>query len=489
MRKDYDSKEVKRKSKYKRFCPVPMRPRRNMTQDEFIKEATKVHDGKYSYEKVEFVSLSKKVIITCPIHGDFEQTGKEHLKGQGCPKCRYDTISKKRRKGTEKFIQEAKEIHGNKYDYSKVEYKNSKTKVCLICPEHGEFYITPESHLIGGGCSKCSKKYHYTTEEFIEKAREVHGDRFDYGKTEYKNAKTKVCIICPKHGEFWQLPIVHLRGADCLACSYEKRGMGLSSGKEKFIEKARKVHGDKYNYSKVEYKNNCTPVTIICPEHGEFKQIPAVHTDLKSGCPKCCEQRNIKYENDEWIKKASEVHDSKYDYSKVEYKNAKEKVCIICPDHGEFWQMPTRHLSGSGCPSCNNSKLENDISKILKENNMEFKREYTKGFGRLRCDFYVEKLNLIIECQGEQHFHGIKFRAEDDDITIQKRFEKQVENDKIKNEICKKNGYTILYYTLFKNLKFKPVLNPLYNGIYTKDNLITGKKAFLKKLSKIMQII
>ena len=113
-----------------------------------------------------------------------------------------------------------KKFIGNKYDYSKVEYVNNRTKVCIICSEHGEFWQTPNSHLKGCGCSNCRKKImsnklSYTSEIFIQKAREVHGNKYDYSKVEYKDFYTKVCIICPIHGEFWQKPNIHIRTKIC----------------------------------------------------------------------------------------------------------------------------------------------------------------------------------------------------------------------------------------------------------------------------------
>lgn len=119
---------------------------------------------------------------------------------------------------TQDFIKKAQEKHGDKYDYSKVDYKNAHTKICIICPEHGEFWQTPTSHLQGTKCPKCSGKFHYTTQDFIEKAKQIHGDKYDYSKVEYKNNSTKVCIVCPEHGEFWQTPVNHLTGNGCPNC-------------------------------------------------------------------------------------------------------------------------------------------------------------------------------------------------------------------------------------------------------------------------------
>ena len=148
-----------------------------------------------------------------------------------------------KKSNTKEFIEKAKEVHGDKYDYSKVEYIDANTKVCIVCPIHGEFWQKPSNHLQGKGCLVCAQRRNtITKEEFIKKAREVHGDKYDYSKVEYITSTTKVCIICPKHGEFWQTPCSHLQGCGCNKCR--------SLATEEFIEKARKVYGDKYDYSK-----------------------------------------------------------------------------------------------------------------------------------------------------------------------------------------------------------------------------------------------
>lgn len=121
----------------------------------------------------------------------------------------------------------------------------------------------------------------YTTESWVQKAKALNGGDYDYSKVQYITYKEKVCIICPKHGEFWQKPITHLEGHGCPKCAGNNRHT-----KESFVESAIKVHGNRYDYSKVEYKNNATHVTIICPEHGEFEQTPNMHLRGR-GCPYC----------------------------------------------------------------------------------------------------------------------------------------------------------------------------------------------------------
>ena len=244
--------------------------------DDFIRMAKEVHGDKYDYSKTVYSKMRDKVCIICPEHGEFWQKAQHHINGVGCPECSGRHIMT-----TEEFIKKAKEVHGDKYDYSKVDYVNIKTKVCIICPEHGEFTQNPYSHLKGIGCAKCANRKKLTKSDVINRFREVHGDKYDYSKVEYVNTQTKVCIICPEHGEFWQLPTEHWKGSNCPAC------YGRNMTTEEFIKKAKEVHGDKYDYSKVVYKGTDTLVTIICPEHGEFTQTPYHHLRRRHGCPNC----------------------------------------------------------------------------------------------------------------------------------------------------------------------------------------------------------
>ena len=413
---------------------------------EFIEKAHKFHGDKYDYSKVDYKDNKTKVCIICKKHGEFWQMPKDHLSGRGCPTCGSTSALTK-----DGFIKKARKVHGDKYDYSKVDYVNSATKVCIICskPGHGEFEQTPNHHLSGCGCHKCgvenrSKKRTSTKEEFIEKSKEKHGDKYDYSKVKYVDAKSKVCVVCPEHGEFWQIPYHHTKGCCCPKCGAEKK----TSSKEKFIKKARKLHGDKYDYSKVEYVNSYTKVCIICPEHGEFEQMPYQHTN-GSGCPKCKGDKireSLSYSKEDFIKKANETHNDKYDYTKVEYVNANTKVCIICSKHGEFEQIPSEHIRGNGCPKCNLSHLERSVMNYLDEVKISY--DYQKRFkwlGMQSLDFYLPDYNVGIECQGEQHFFPVDFAGNGVEWAC-KEFDKLVSRDKRKKALCEKHGIKLLYF-------------------------------------------
>ena len=147
-----------------------------------------------------------------------------------------------KKKSNDEFIREVQLIHHNRYDYSKLEYVNNKTKVCIICPDHGEFWQIPSDHLNGKGCPQCAGNVRYNKDTFVEKAKIIHNDRYDYSKVQYVNAHTKVCIICPEHGEFWQTPNNHLNGNGCPLCKNRKIGNVLRDTVEDFIEKSNELN-------------------------------------------------------------------------------------------------------------------------------------------------------------------------------------------------------------------------------------------------------
>lgn len=257
---------------------------------------------------------------------------------------------------TADFIQRACKVHGNRYDYTKVLYVAAKSKVTIICPEHGEFEQTPANHCTGYGCPECGGNKPLTLDRFIERANKIHKGRYDYSRVEFKNVESKVEIICPDHGPFLQRLMSHLKGFGCDRCGRVDTAKKLGHSRERFLEDARQAHGDRYDYSQVEYVNALTKVTIICPDHGPFRQKPANHI-RDVGCPKCGDESTAAKRTrttEDFVREAKEVHGDRYDYSRVEYKSSHEKVEIGCTEHGSFWQSPVNHVKGNkaGCPGC-----------------------------------------------------------------------------------------------------------------------------------------
>ena len=248
-------------------CPECGEGRIRYNNKKIITAFRKVHGDKYDYTLVDYKSSHVKVKILCKQHGAFEQQPANHLSGNGCPNCGGRT-----RYNNEKIINEFRKVHGDKYDYSLVDYKKTNEKVKIICKEHGVFEQQPSYHLVGQGCRDCSSKVSYNNEKIIAAFHKIHRDKYDYTLVDYKSIQKKVKIICKEHGVFEQRPSKHLKGQGCQEC-----GGRTIYNNEKIIVAFRKVHGNKYDYSLVDYKKTNENVKIICSEHGEFKQRAANH--------------------------------------------------------------------------------------------------------------------------------------------------------------------------------------------------------------------
>ena len=331
-----------------------------------------------------------------------------------------------------KFIEKAKLKHGEKYDYSRIEYLNTKTKILIICKLHGEFKQRPDHHLLGSGCPSCSGN-NKKIETFQNEAIKIHADKYDYSFVVYNNIDSKIKIICKKHGEFEQTPRCHLRGNGCQKCSGNKKNTQTD-----VLSNFYKIHGDKFDYSLVKYNGANKNIKIICKEHGEFKQLYTNHLSGQ-GCPKC---RGLYKTNKEFIRECKLKHSNLYDYSKTNYINIKEKIEIICKIHGSFLQKPSNHLSGQGCPSCLFSKGELFIKNYLINNNIEYKTQHTfdecKNKNKLPFDFYLFEKNICIEYNGLQHYKPIEYFGGEIE------FQQRVIRDKIKADYCKINNINLI---------------------------------------------
>lgn len=375
------------------------------------------------------------------------------------------------------FIDKSNKVHNNFYDYSKIEYVNSTTKVCIICPIHGEFWQTPQAHARGNKCPKCANikrgdAFRSNGDDFIKRAIEIHGDQYDYSKVEYRNSNEKVCIICKEHGEFWMTPMNHLLGQGCPKCS----GRGLNT--EEIIEMFKKKHGDKYDYSKVEYVRMHDKVCIICPTHGEFWQTPSKHL-LGQGCPKCgIDKRSLEKNigQDEFIIRCKEIYGDRYDYSQTIYTKMENKVNIICPKHGEFWQKPYDHLHGHGCPKCGliESRSENEIYEYLckylgKENVEHSNRSILNGY---EIDIYIPNLKIGIEYNGLK-WHSEKFRGSQYHL--------------MKLTMANEKGVKLIQIFEDEYINHKEiVLSKLRRLLYIDSNIpsVMGRKCVVKEIDK-----
>ena len=398
----------------------------------YIEECNLFHNNKYDYSIIDLEETKIKII--CPKHGIFLQNKASHKK-YGCKKCAARLRGETQSLGINKFIEKSKNIHGEKYDYSLVEYKNNNTKVNITCKEHGVFSQKPLSHLLGNGCPACGAKSgglknSHDKNKFVEKAVKIHGDKYDYSLVEYKNNNTKVNIICKYHGEFSQLSNNHLSGQGCPKCK------GLNKTISDFLDISKKIHGDKYDYSKVVFDKMKDSVIIICKKHGNFSQTPNGHINKKNGCPKCL---GLNKTTQDFINESQLIHGNLYDYSKSEYILSKLTLTITCKKHGDFSQAPTHHLSGQGCPICKSSKGEKKINDILNNMKIDFRHHYIfKDFTNYEYDFYLPYKNICIEYDGIQHFKPVNY------FGGEKEFEKQKIRDKDKDEYCLRNNIKLI---------------------------------------------
>lgn len=311
------------------------------------------------------------------------------------------------------FIQKAKSVHGDKFRYDNAVYTSARVNLRITCPEHGDFNQMPNNHLRGAGCPSCSGNVRGSA-AFLKKAKEKHGNRYDYSKVEYVRSTDNVIIVCDEHGEFEQSPAVHLRGSGCTQCALTRLGRVAHMTTSVFVERVKSKHGDKYDYSKVDYVNTTTAVTIICPIHGEFEQLARIHL-AGSGCTKCSnEQISIDRfdDTDSFIEKVKLTHGDKYDYSKVEYTGSKDVITIICPDHGEFIQIPNNHQQSQGCPKCSGSgpsKAEQMIFELCQSNVPDMEQSNRTAIAPYELDIYSPSLQLAIEYNGT-YWHSEKYR-------------------------------------------------------------------------------
>jgi hypothetical protein len=364
----------------------------------------------------------------------------------------------------EEFIERVSKSHNYKYIYTNVDYKNGDTPVCVICPIHGEFWIKPELHLRGHGCPKCAKNgIKYTTETFIEKAKEIHKDKCIYTEVDYIDSKTPVTIICPIHGKFQQTPKKHLQGHGCPICGKLKKIEYAETKREEyknnFIVKAELLYNFKYYYGDINYLNNNTKIKLICPEHGEFYVTPRKHLQ-GTECPICTKERIRKlyaYSLEEYIDAVNKIHNYKYDYHLI-----KEYINIICPVHGKFTTMADSHLRGHGCPQCANENniSENKIYEYLKHNiSNEIEKQKTfKWLNGKSLDIYIPSMNIAIEYQGRQHFAPVSIYGGEE------HFLKQKQRDINKYNECKEHNIKLFYFT-----KEKEIPNEYLDIIYTKE--------------------
>jgi hypothetical protein len=461
----------------KKGCPAckKLRPNpRSLTTEEFVKRAIAIYGpNRYRYSN-PYIGTHVRIEIECVKHHTlFIQTPFNHLQNhEGCKKCcKEATFERNRLKPLEKAKSAAPEIILEEI-------------LTMNCGEHGPFDSTIKKlKKFSIACPACrkivnrKKQMEENGQKFIIAAMEKFGDRYDYSKAIYTYCNAPVCIICPEHGEFFHTPKYHLQGNPCSKCSAEERRLipyikklrGSRKSTSVFIQQSIEKHGNIYDYSKTLYIGSKMNVCIICPEHGEFFQKPNSHLSGR-GCNECGIARRAITQTktlNEFVEEASKVHDGKYSYAKTEYIIGAEKVCIICPKHGEFWQKPVVHVQGFGCKGCNETRGENAIRKYLKNSGIIFEPQQRfaecKHINTLPFDFAVfdknKNLVALIEFQGRQHYCSIEIFGGDVNLEVVQR------NDAIKRKYCLDNNIPLLAIPYTELKKVPVMLSEFFNGI------------------------
>jgi hypothetical protein len=321
----------------------------------------------------------------------------------------------------EEFLERARNKHGYKYEYPNLSEKILSTDVIDISYSGCFYKQRVDKHIYLGRCPEKNTP-RKTTQEFIEEARKVWGDKYDYSLVEYRGALKKVKILCSGI-VLEQVAISHLQGL-----SPEK-----ILTKENFIRKAKKIFGDKYDYDQVKIKNGRTAV-MIGYQGIFFLQKPSDH--LAGRCPEKI-ALSVRKSLRQFINEANSVHDFRYSYDKSDYISNQTKVIITCPIHGDFLQRPLSHIQGNGCSNCNESKGEKEIARFLNKNNILYYRQHKfhdcRNVFELPFDFYIPSKRTIIEFDGKQHYEPIEH------FGGLKAYESLKVNDKIKNDYCEDN--------------------------------------------------
>lgn len=256
---------------------------------EFISRSKAKHGSRFCYTETIYTSIRSKVTVNCRKHGSFKVLPRRHIKmlNGGCNLCDKEKVVEKTTTPlsmtTSEFIAKCKKVYGTKYRYARCEYKGYRSKVTVTCKIHGDFVKAPHLLLSGSGCKHCKTNVPKDTEDFIRKAKQVHGNQYVYKRTKYSNTTKLVTITCKIHGDFTKAPRHHLKGVGCVKC-YPPNVIRRTT--KEFIALAKEKHGNKYSYKGVKYINSVKPVTLSCKQHGKFEVRPWDHLKGK-GCALC----------------------------------------------------------------------------------------------------------------------------------------------------------------------------------------------------------
>lgn len=338
-------------------------------------------------------------------------------------------------------------MHGETYDYSRIEYLNNHTKVEIVCPKHGSFHQTLKCHVDKqAGCPKCIKTY-TDAESFIQRATGIHGGLYDYSLVVYVDSnKTKVRILCSSHGPFEVIPGNHItKKSGCPECSGTRMNTNLFTKKLYQIYPSFPHSLEKFCYVKATKK-----ATFVCKEHGDYLATPNMVLSGKGGCPKCCGRNKTTEEFLAEVRARQPELFGLCDYSQTNYLDTGHKITVGCSKHNLFRVSPSNHLRGQGCPKCNVSTGQLRVRSILESSRIQFEEEHTfqdlRGSSgtKFRFDFYLPDYKVAIEYDGLQHFQPVKWSSSWTDEQAQQELEAIQQRDAIKTQYCLDHGIQLI---------------------------------------------
>ena len=399
---------------------------KKLTQAEFLEKVAERLRGPLDLSRFEYSGSAGKGVAICPVHGEFLISANALMNGIGCKPCSMAESGRKRAMTQEGFILRATKVHGGKYDYSKVVYVNSQKPVIVVCPSHGEFSQSANAHLTGRGCRKCfsesvGEKCKLSQEEFVSRLKALNTG-YGVDLVRYNGMGKPVTLVCKDHGHFSAIAgNVLYNKSGCPKCAREAVGRKSRKSLDYYVEKSRTVHGDRFEYLGVEYRDSAAYLRVLCSDHGEFLQLAQDH--IKGvGCAKCAVDI---YDHLSFLSMSTRVHGSRYDYSQTAYSGALSKVTIVCKVHGPFVQTPSSHINGQGCPRCANvgpSDAQVEISNFMSQFT-EVMEEAPIGESRKRVDVFLPEYSLAIEYHG-LIWHSTRFKSDPrDDYKKHKQLE------------------------------------------------------------------
>lgn len=435
-----------------------------LTKDEFTRRAVEQFGYRFKYNLSKYRGADSRIKVWCSQHGWLHQVARRHLSSKGCPQCRKPTKVLTQAE----FIDRCRGLHGDRYSYATTIYTGMASPIEVTCKQHGPFQIRAASFVQRGTtetkCPECYRQWNasrcaMSTDEFVAKAKEVHGDRYLYSKTEYRSHRYKVVVTCKVHGDFHQDPSNHLSGHGCPMCAHDATGDRTRLQQDDFLRKARAKHGDAYGYELARYTRYGDKATIRCPEHGYFTQIVADHLD-GHGCPACGTQiapGAPALPFDTFEARARLVHGDEYQYDREAFSTVRSKVRIKCEQHGWFEQVGANHLNGTGCPFCSISVPHRELLQVIKSlevSHTSNDRSGIVGYGKsgmpLESDIYLPDHGIAIEVNGLYWHSSASPAACDRDWLVNHQYRKQVQ--------AEANGVRLVHYYEDEILHKQPIV-------------------------------